>query len=304
MAVLKPLLESEVSSGSFEGLREAASEGLGLFTRQVEAATLCCLLVIFIISADLKVENILVGIEDPSVLQDFARAQSSNPMARKTKDGHHVYLSHNDFGEQRSHPIQPDEYRAPEVILGAGWTYSADIWNLGLLMWNLLENRDLFSTTHDGRGKYSPAVHLVKMIALLSPPPKELITREREGLTWKWAPAAHNTAGEMCNTASEWFGGPFFNENDLIPHNPRIEDTVSTLEGGQKEQFLAFAKNILRWLPDDRKTAKELIGDPWLSEDSIKGILNTAKCHLQLLQDIFPPYLHISATPCDACIVR
>lgn len=125
--------------------------------RQVEPPTLC-LIVIFIVSADLKVENILIEIEDPSVLQDFARAQSSNPMARKTKDGHYVYLSHNDFGELRSyyvlpkitdfglahkqeddsvlnrHPIQPDEYRAPEVILGAGWTYSAGIWNLGLLI--------------------------------------------------------------------------------------------------------------------------------------------------------------------------
>lgn len=29
------------------------------------------------------------------------------------------------------HPIQPNVYRAPEVILGAGWTCSAVIWNLG-----------------------------------------------------------------------------------------------------------------------------------------------------------------------------
>lgn len=30
-------------------------------------------------------------------------------------------------------PIQPDRCNAPEVILGTGWSYSADIWNLGLL---------------------------------------------------------------------------------------------------------------------------------------------------------------------------
>lgn len=108
--------------------------------------------------ADLKIDNILVGFEDPSVIQDFANAQSLNPMPRKVQDGHTVYLSHNEFGDLRSyyilpkitdfglahrqearpvlnrHPIQPDEYRAPEVILGAGWTYAADIWNLGLLV--------------------------------------------------------------------------------------------------------------------------------------------------------------------------
>lgn len=32
------------------------------------------------------------------------------------------------------HPIQPDQYRAPEVILGCGWSFSADIWNFGVLV--------------------------------------------------------------------------------------------------------------------------------------------------------------------------
>ncbi|EGD89656.2 hypothetical protein H113_03302 [Trichophyton rubrum MR1459] len=113
------------------------------------------LLMLFI---DLKVENILVSFEEPSVLEDFAQLQAQNPMPRKSNNGNTVYLSHNDFGPVRSyyilpkitdfglshhqkdpsllnrHPIQPDQYRAPEVILGAGWTYSADIWNLGLLV--------------------------------------------------------------------------------------------------------------------------------------------------------------------------
>ncbi|KAJ6155144.1 hypothetical protein N7470_005710 [Penicillium chermesinum] len=243
-----------------------------------------------------RVDNILVGFEDSSVLRDFARAQSSNPMPRKTRDGHRVYLSKNDFGSLRSyyilpkitdfglahlqedisvlnrHPIQPDDYRAPEVIVGAGWTYSADIWNLGVLMWNLLERRDLFSMTHDSQGNYNPAAHLAEMIALLGPPPKELIIREREGLKWKWAPAAQNASGKFCTTASEWFGGPFLTRMDLIPHGLRIEDTVEAVQGEQKEEFLNFAKKMLRWLPDDRKTAKQLIEDPWLSEDSINGV--------------------------------
>jgi serine/threonine protein kinase len=31
-------------------------------------------------------------------------------------------------------PIQPHAYRAPEVMLGIGWSYSADMWNFGLLV--------------------------------------------------------------------------------------------------------------------------------------------------------------------------
>lgn len=106
---------------------------------------------------DLKLDNILVGFEDPSVIEDFVRAQAENPMPRKIRNGRSIYQSHNDFGPLKSfyilpkiadfglaqkgdfsqlqlHPIQPDHYRAPEVILGAGWTYSADIWNLGVLV--------------------------------------------------------------------------------------------------------------------------------------------------------------------------
>lgn len=35
-------------------------------------------------------------------------------------------------------PIQPEVYRAPEVFLGTGYTYSADIWNLGTLVITIL----------------------------------------------------------------------------------------------------------------------------------------------------------------------
>ena len=105
---------------------------------------------------DIKLDNIMVGFEDSSVLEDFVQAQAYNPMPRKLLDGYSIYRSHNDFGPLRGdfvlpkiadfglaqhstnglqrHPIQPDHYRAPEVVLGAGWTYSADIWNLGVLV--------------------------------------------------------------------------------------------------------------------------------------------------------------------------
>lgn len=36
--------------------------------------------------------------------------------------------------EALRHPIQPPLFQAPEVILGVGWSYSADIWNLGVLV--------------------------------------------------------------------------------------------------------------------------------------------------------------------------
>jgi len=82
-------------------------------------------------------------------------------MARKLIDGRAVYLCHNDFGDfddkpalkkmspkitdlglaergdqpgPRINPIQPEHCHAPEVLLGTGWSYSADIWNFGIMV--------------------------------------------------------------------------------------------------------------------------------------------------------------------------
>ncbi|KAE8334481.1 hypothetical protein BDV24DRAFT_156824 [Aspergillus arachidicola] len=37
---------------------------------------------------------------------------------------------HNGTVQLGTRPIQPDHYRAPEGVLGCGWSFSADIWNL------------------------------------------------------------------------------------------------------------------------------------------------------------------------------
>ena len=108
---------------------------------------------------DLKLENIMVSFEDPTVLADFIGSQLEKPMASKVDStGRPVYQSRNNFGPLKSlrsipqlvdlglatrleedddwgvWPIQPDHYRAPEVILGNGWQMPVDIWNFGVLV--------------------------------------------------------------------------------------------------------------------------------------------------------------------------
>lgn len=100
-----------------------------------------------------------MSFEDESVLENFVQAQTENPMVYKKRDRYSIYQSYNQFGPLRVrlgpivpiiadfghahwiddsqpqiNPIQPDCYRAPEVILGTGWGPSADIWNLGVLV--------------------------------------------------------------------------------------------------------------------------------------------------------------------------
>ena len=44
-----------------------------------------------------------------------------------------------------------------------------------------------------------------------------------------------------------------------------LESTITVLSGEDKRLFLRFVGRMLRWLPEDRATAQELLEDPWLS---------------------------------------
>jgi serine/threonine protein kinase len=37
------------------------------------------------------------------------------------------------------------------------------------------------------------------------------------------------------------------------------------LEGEEKELFLDFIRSMLRWRPEDRKSATELLKHPWMA---------------------------------------
>lgn len=55
---------------------------------------------------------------------------------------------------------------------------------------------------------------------------------------------------------------------DLVPAFT-LADSVLSLERGDKQEFLNFVQKMLQWLPEKRKSAKELLEDPWLCPDSM-----------------------------------
>jgi serine/threonine-protein kinase SRPK3 len=105
---------------------------------------------------DLKPDNLMVKVEDESILERDARDEHQNPLPQKRyEDGRTIYLSRNNYGQPRATTgvvritdfdlsvhgdgphygcIQAEIYRAPEVIIESGFTYSVDIWSLGVLV--------------------------------------------------------------------------------------------------------------------------------------------------------------------------
>lgn len=53
--------------------------------------------------------------------------------------------------------------------------------------------------------------------------------------------------------------------NDLVPAR-KLEDAVPSPETSDREAFLSFIKQMLTWLPEERKTARELMEHPFLND--------------------------------------
>lgn len=107
--------------------------------------------------ADIKEENILLSLVDSSIIEQLDTKEIAASSLYKNVNGYNLYKSVNfgiptsfgrpilcDFSLARNgqiehyHDIQPDPYRAPEVILEMPWSYAVDIWNVGVMVRNFL----------------------------------------------------------------------------------------------------------------------------------------------------------------------
>ncbi|KAF5018891.1 hypothetical protein F66182_9110 [Fusarium sp. NRRL 66182] len=248
----------ETSSGTHSCLvLEALREPLWLYRRR---------------SHYLKPDNVMVKIEDASILERDAQDEFDNPLPQKHMDARTIYLSRNNYGpfsipagiiqivdfdlSVRTKPgqvhtgaIQGEMYRAPEVILDAGYTYSADIWSLGVMLWDLLEGKGLFNpTAPDNADEYDDQAHLGQITALIGHPPPSLLSSGQRTCMF------YNPSGEL-------------KDPDRIPSAFNFENSISCIRGEEKQRFIQFINRMVKWSPEERNTARELLDDPWLYKD-------------------------------------
>ena len=157
-------------------------------------------------------------------------------------------------------------------------------------LWDMIEGKELFQHIHDQEGQYDAQIHIAEMIALLGPPHPEVMQRYKYMREYVWPEPVRRKDNRVCKTAEEYFCGPFFDNNgitefpipkqsspdsqsilghflyeDLIPDR-KLDDTVSFLEGEEKEAFLDLTKGMLVWHPNARKKAGELLDHPFLQQ--------------------------------------
>ncbi|KAE8349939.1 kinase domain protein [Aspergillus coremiiformis] len=222
-----------------------------------------------IIHTDLKSDNILLSLGDQSVLDTVAQDEMNDPLPQKQLEDRTIYLSRNHFGVEAEklgrpvitdfglavdgsrihrHPIQPDDYRAPEVIIGAGWSYSVDIWNLGVLILDLVQGSGPFDRPQSEASTFSDEKHLARIISILGPPPVDMLRQARNGSRY------FDAEGK-------------FKYPEFIPQSGGLDTILSDIDGCDKLAFLNFISRMLRWRPDDRDRVEALLSDPWFQEE-------------------------------------
>ncbi|KAH8722359.1 kinase domain protein [Phaeosphaeriaceae sp. PMI808] len=218
-----------------------------------------------LIHTDISASNILLEIEDHSIISAFIEAEQNHPSPRKQIDRYTVYASRSfdlpksigqpvlsDFGSAvhgdvaHGEDVQPDVYRSPEVCLQIPWSYSIDIWNVGVLIWDLFEGKHMFYGKDPKEKRYMTRAHISEMIAIMGPPPLEFLKRGKR-------------TAEFFTEDGQWRG------EIPLPTATSLEESEERLTGDSKEAFLHFMRKMLQWEPERRQTAKQLLQDPWLN---------------------------------------
>ncbi|KAG1724359.1 serine protein kinase Sky1, partial [Suillus lakei] len=210
-----------------------------------------------VVHTDLKPENILeerfVAPMRRTSSKRLSRAILSRPLRVLSSDEllsliqlSKLDIKLTDFGTAVSidgfHPniIQPFALRAPEVILGCKWGPSADIWNLGCLIFEILTGHWLF-VPRGGPTWTAEAYHLAHMPA---------IAGEEFDIT--------------CFQTGKHLGKYFDDAVEEIRGLENILESYKVVGDEELSMCTSFLRSMLRLKPSDRASAADLMQHEWL----------------------------------------
>ncbi|CAN6223236.1 unnamed protein product [Urochloa humidicola] len=222
-----------------------------------------------LIHTDLKPENILLVSSDYVKLPD----PKDGSFSRKLPKSSAIKLI--DFGsaayhhQDRSYIVSTRHYRAPEVILGHGWSYPCDIWSVGCILVELcsvyisltlfvailekgaclinsigliLQGETLFQT-------HENLEHLAMMERVLGPLPRHMLER-----------ADQHAEKYVRRGRLNWPEGATTRESiRAVLKLPRLQNLVMQHVDHSAGDLIDLLKRLLAYEPSARLTAEEAL---------------------------------------------
>ncbi|ERN03909.1 serine/threonine-protein kinase AFC3 [Amborella trichopoda] len=206
-----------------------------------------------LIHTDLKPENILLVSSEYVKLPDHRRSSQDEMYFRCLPKSSSIKLI--DFGStvfeslNNSSVVSTRHYRAPEVILGLGWTFPCDIWSIGCILTELCSGEALFQT-------HENLEHLAMMERVLGPLPEHMI-RKADRCAEKYF---------RRGTHLNWPEGAGSRESiRAVRKLDRLKSIISSHVHSSSATLVDLLYGLLKFDPTQRLTAREALNHPFFS---------------------------------------
>ncbi|KAL8110010.1 serine/threonine-protein kinase AFC3 isoform X2 [Apium graveolens] len=203
-----------------------------------------------LIHTDLKPENILLVSSEYVKLPGRKRSSSDETRFRCLPKSSVIKLI--DFGStaydnhKHSSVVSTRHYRAPEVILGLGWSYPCDMWSIGCILVELCLGEALFQT-------HENLEHLAMMERVLGPLPEHMTRRADRGAEKYFRRSRLN-----------WPEGAVSRESiRSVKKLDGLKKMLSPYLGCTRSSFIDLLHQLLKFDPLERITAREALRHPF-----------------------------------------
>ncbi|KAK2974658.1 hypothetical protein RJ640_030266 [Escallonia rubra] len=213
-----------------------------------------------LIHTDLKPENILL------VSPDYIKVPDYKGSSRSPKDSSYYKrvpkssaIKVIDFGsttsdrQDQTYVVSTRHYRAPEVILGHGWSYPCDVWSVGCILVELCTGEALFQT-------HENLEHLAMMERVLGPLPQHMLKR-----------ADRHAEKYVRKGRLDWPEGATSRESiKAVLKLPRLQNLIMQHVDHSAGDLIHLLQGLLRYDPSERLTAREALRHPFFTRDQLR----------------------------------
>ncbi|KAF8179616.1 CMGC/SRPK protein kinase [Pholiota molesta] len=156
--------------------------------------------------------------------------------------------------------IQTRQYRCPEVILGAKWGPSSDLWSVACILFELITGGDYLFDPASGSRYSKDDDHIAQIIELLGEIPKSI------AFSGKYSHEFFNRKGELrhINKLRYWPLESVLHDKYLFPR-------------AEADALAGFLTPMLRLHPDKRAKASELTHHNWLEGIVVQGEIDVIR---------------------------
>ncbi|MED6193681.1 Serine/threonine-protein kinase afc2, variant 2 [Stylosanthes scabra] len=210
------------------------------------------------IHTDLKPENILLVSPEYVKVPDY-KSSSRSPSSYFKRVPKSSAIKVIDFGsttyerEDQSYIVSTRHYRAPEVIIGLGWSYPCDIWSVGCILVELCTGEALFQT-------HENLEHLAMMERVLGPLPQHMLKR-----------ADRHAEKYVRRGRLDWPEGATSRESiKAVMKLPRLQNLIMQHVDHSAGDLIHLLQGLLRYDPSERLTAREALRHSFFMRDYLR----------------------------------